>query len=97
MSSEWGSVVNNLVDTCVCGDLNDLQAVTKERAIDAKGKSHWSIAFSTSRGLSGEIKVYKPNYICISWQTTGSGSPVAASKVCLSEFEAKEVLMRFIQ
>ncbi len=85
-----GEVANNLADTCIFGSLNDCYGVSCEKAVDAKGKSHWSVLFCKARVLDGIIRVYSETYILITWQGMGERN---GKYVARSEHEAKTFLI----
>jgi len=96
MPSLREEVAQNLLDTCVCGGLDQVYGANKSRATDAKGKAYWSVSFCRARILDGEIKVYAENFIVISWQTAIRDLPSTGKQRFHSETAAKEFLMRFI-
>lgn len=54
-----------IADTLMCLELNDCYGVEMQRAIDAKGRSHWSILFCKARTVDGIVRVYSDRYIQI--------------------------------
>lgn len=87
-------VALNLMDTCFFGALNDCYGVSCEKAVDSKGKAHWSVLFCKARVLDGVIRVYSEGYILITWQGMGERN---GKYVARSEHDAKEFLVnRFI-
>lgn len=93
-----GEVANNLADTCIFGALNDCYGVSCEKAVDAKGKSHWSVLFCKARVLDGVIRVYSDRYILITWQGLGerNGKYVARSEADAKDFIIRHFVKRFL-
>ena len=88
-------VALNLADTCIFGALNDSYGVSCEKAVDSKGKAHWSVLFCKARVLDGVIRVYSERYILITWQGMGERN---GKHVARSEHDAKDFLVnRFIK
>ena len=54
-----------IADTLMCLGLDDCYGVEMQRAIDKKGKSHWSILFCKARTVDGIVRVYSDRYIQI--------------------------------
>ena len=55
-------------DTLLCLELTDAYGISMERAVDKKGKSHWSITFCRARTIDGLVRVYSDRYIQITIQ-----------------------------
>lgn len=55
-------------DTLMCLELDDSYGISMQRAIDKKGKSHWSILFCKARTIDGLVRVYSDRYIQITIQ-----------------------------
>lgn len=55
-------------DTLLCLGLDDSYGITMERAVDKKGKSHWSITFCKARTVDGLVRVYSDRYFQITMQ-----------------------------
>ena len=55
-------------DTLQCLGLDDCYGISMERAIDKKGKSHWSILFCKAGTVDGLIRVYSDRFIQITIQ-----------------------------
>lgn len=91
--SQRNEIAQNLAETCIFGNLSDSYGVSCQRATDKKGKAHWSVLFCKARILDGVIRVYSPNFILITWQTAIRDLERNGSKVCRSEWEAKEFLV----
>lgn len=90
-----GEVAHNLAETCIFGALNDSYGVTCEKAVDSKGKSHWSVLFCKASVLDGVIRVYSERYILITWQGLGERN---GRYVARSEYDAKTFLInRFVK
>lgn len=87
-------VAQNLADTCMFGDLNDVYGVSVEKSTDKGGKAHWSVLFCKARVLDGAIRVYSPNFIMITWQTAYRDLPAKGKEVFRSEAAAKEFLIK---
>ncbi len=83
------------METCIFGALNDSYGTSCERAVDSKGKPHWSVLFCKARLLDGVIRVYSERFILITWQGLGERN---GKHVARSESEAKEFLVnRFVK
>jgi hypothetical protein len=52
-------------DTLRCLELDDSYGISMERAVDKKGKSHWSILFCKARTVDGVVRVYSERFIMI--------------------------------
>jgi hypothetical protein len=87
-------VARNLSDTCVFGGLTDSYGVNVTKTKDGKGKEYWSVSFCKARVLDGEIRVYSPNFILVSWQTAYRDMAAKGNEVFRSELLAKEFLMK---
>lgn len=57
-----------LADTLQCLGLDDCYGISMERAVDKKGKNHWSILFCKARTVDGLIRVYSDRFIMITFQ-----------------------------
>jgi hypothetical protein len=87
-------VARNLADTCVFGGLTDSYGVNVTKSADGKGKEYWSVTFCKARVLDGEIRVYSPNFILITWQTAFRTMAPRGREVFRSEYTAKEFLVK---
>lgn len=54
-----------IFDTLMCLELNDSYGVEMQRAIDKKGKSHWSILFCRAGTIDGLVRVYSDRFVQI--------------------------------
>jgi hypothetical protein len=57
-----------IADTLMCLGLDDCYGVEMQRAIDKKGKQHWSILFCKARTVDGVVRVYSDRFIMIAIQ-----------------------------
>lgn len=57
-----------ICDTLQCLGLNDAYGIQMERAVDKKGKQHWSILFCKARTVDGVVRVYSDRFIMITIQ-----------------------------
>lgn len=87
-------VAQNLADTCIFGDLNDVYGVICEKTKDAKDKTYWSVLFCKARITDGVIRVYSPNFIMITWQTAIRDLPNKGKEIFRSEAAAKEFIIK---
>ena len=55
-------------DTLMCLGLDEVYGVQMERAVDKKGKQHWSILFCKARTVDGVVRVYSDRFIMITIQ-----------------------------
>jgi len=55
-------------DTLQCLGLDDSYGISMERAVDKKGKMHWSILFCKARTVDGIIRVYSDRFVQIAIQ-----------------------------
>lgn len=86
-------VAQNLADTCKFGGLDDSYGVIVSKAEDTK-KTYWNVTFAKARILDGNIKVYSPSFILITWQTAIRDLAARGREVFRSESEAKAFLQR---
>ena len=93
-----GEVAQNLADTCIFGNLNDAYGVSLEKAVDSKGKSHWSVLFCKARVLDGVIRVYSERFIMITWRGAGAqnGKFIAKSEAEAKDFLVNNFIKRFM-
>lgn len=85
-------VARNLADTCVFGGLTDSYGVNLTKSADAKGMEYWSVTFCKAGTLDGDIRVYSPNFILVTWQTANRSMAHRGREVFRSEYLAKEFL-----
>jgi hypothetical protein len=57
-----------ITETLRCLGLDDAYGISCERAVDKKGKNHWSILFCKARTVDGHVRVYADRYITIAIQ-----------------------------
>lgn len=57
-----------IADTLQCLGLDDSYGIQMERAVDKKGKQHWSILFCKARTIDGVVRVYSDRFIMITIQ-----------------------------
>jgi hypothetical protein len=57
-----------ICDTLQCLGLDDSYGIQMERAVDKKGKQHWSILFCRARTVDGVVRVYSDRFIMITIQ-----------------------------
>jgi hypothetical protein len=96
MPSPREELAQELLDVCIFGGLDEVYGATKDKRIDAKGKTYWSILFCKARVLDGAIKVYSEKFILIKWQTAYRDLPAVGQEVFKSPLAAKQFLQRFI-
>jgi hypothetical protein len=80
-----------IADTLECLGLNDCYGVQCERAVDSKGKGHWSILFCKARLIDGHVRVYSDRFIMITIQQRSGvqkfTSPLAAKRYLVQTFK----------
>ena len=54
-----------IADTLMCLGLDDSYGISVERAVDKKGKGHWSILFCKAGTIDGVVRVYSDRFIMI--------------------------------
>lgn len=57
-----------IADTLMCLGLDDCYGIEMQRAVDKKGKGHWSILFCKARTIDGVVRVYSDRFIMITIQ-----------------------------
>jgi len=85
-------VAINLADTVIFGGLTNPFGGTVTKA-EANGKAFWEVSYSRPAILDGSIRVYSPNFILVSWQTSIRAMVAKGSQVFKSEHAAKEFLI----
>lgn len=83
----------NLVDVCVCHNLDDVYGVSINKSTEKK-KTFWSVTFCVARVTDGVIRVYSPNFIMVKWQTANRNLPHRGQEVFKSEELAKDFLIK---
>lgn len=66
-------------DTLQCLGLDDSYGISMQKAVDKKGKNHWSILFCKARTVDGLVRVYSDRYVMITIQQRGGRAEIFRS------------------
>jgi hypothetical protein len=85
--------VDELKETLLFGDLDEVYGMQETKHTNEKGKSYYNILFCKAGVLDGAINVYSDRFIQVKWMTQFRDMPHKGQEV----FKSVESAKKFIQ